>query len=522
MTFGIDARLNRLLARLPETDQERWLPHLEAVDLASGQVLYAAGQVPTHGYFPTTAVVSLVYTTQNGECDEVAAVGPEGVVGVSSFMGGRPTPATAIVQRAGQALRLQASTLKSEFERSTAVMQLMLEYSSALSVQVAQTAVCNCHHLLDQRIARRLLQGLDRQRDSNLVITHEQLAGLLGVRRESVTTELVKLQKAGVIRCSRGHVLVLDRQGLERTTCECYAVVKRQFDRVASGTAASGAAPVSPAIAPAPAAAAGDLATYLQEIRDQERADLARELHDELGSLLTGARLEVASLKARLGHGSSDILQRLKHLGETINSGISFSRRVVEGLHPSSLTKLGLNASLEILAREFGRINGIAMAISLEEVDLDEAAQLTVYRLVQEALNNTSKYARATGVSVVLRDCGSNVVITVRDNGEGFDTAALETSSHGLAGMQHRVLACGGQLTVSSSPGVGTLVAAVLQKAAHGGASLSCAPSQPLATYSPKQDQYAKPQRLARCQRRNGRRAAVDFATAQQASTNAH
>lgn len=212
----------------------------------------------------------------------------------------------------------------------------------------------------------------------------------------------------------------------------------------------------------APSAVPADLATYLQQMRDQERADLARELHDELGSLLTGAKLEVASLKICVGTGSSDIVQRLQHLGETINRGIAFSRRVVEGLHPSSLTNLGLTASLEILAREFQSSTGIAMGTDLEDVDLDEAAQLTVYRVVQESLNNTSKYAGATDARVVVLWCGSSAVITVRDNGMGFDTAAPGPASHGLAGMEHRVQSCGGQLTVSSAAGLGTLVTAVL------------------------------------------------------------
>lgn len=209
---------------------------------------------------------------------------------------------------------------------------------------------------------------------------------------------------------------------------------------------------------------AANLATYLQQMRDQERGDLARELHDELGSLLTGAKLEVASLKLRLDGASADIQARLKHLGETINSGISFSRRVVEGLHPSSLKNLGLRASLDILAREFGSTTGIAMTTELEDADLDAAAQLTVYRVAQESLNNTSKYAQATEARIVMLDCGGDVVVTVRDNGVGFEPAAVGTSSHGLAGMHHRVGACGGQLTVSSATGSGTLLVAVFPK----------------------------------------------------------
>jgi hypothetical protein len=216
--------------------------------------------------------------------------------------------------------------------------------------------------------------------------------------------------------------------------------------------------------APSPTQPPGNLATYLQQIRDQERGDLARELHDELGSLLTGAKLEVASLKLRLDGASDDVVARLKHLGETINSGIAFSRRVVEGLHPSSLKNLGLRASLDILAREFGSTTGIAMTTELEDADLDAAAQLTVYRVAQESLNNTSKYARATEARIVMLDCGGDVVVTVRDNGVGFEPAAVGTSSHGLAGMHHRVGTCGGQLTVSSATGQGTLLVAVIPK----------------------------------------------------------
>lgn len=220
------------------------------------------------------------------------------------------------------------------------------------------------------------------------------------------------------------------------------------------------------------------LATYLQEMRDQERGDLARELHDELGSLLTGAKLEVSSLKLRLDGAADDIQARLKHLGETINSGIAFSRRVVEGLHPSSLKNLGLRASLDILAREFGSTTGIATSTELEDADLDDAAQLTVYRVAQESLNNTSKYAQATEARIVMLDCGCDVMVTVRDNGVGFEPAAVGTSSHGLAGMHHRVGACGGQLTVSSATGRGTVLVAVFPKQ-RAAAAAEVAPAQP-------------------------------------------
>ena len=465
-----DPRTNRLLAALPDADWQRWLPHLEPVELALGQVLYEPGRVSRYAYFPTTAVVSLLYMTEDGECDEVAVVGREGIVGVSLFMsGGRPTPATAAVQRAGSGFRMLARTLNDEFERSAAVMHVLLGYSLALTVQLAQTALCNRHHTLDQRLARRLLQGLDRQQDSELATTQEQLAGLLGVRRESITVEAHKLQQAGVVRYSRGHIFVLDRLALERRACECYGVVKRECDRLVPREAALPAhlhanqphahqktQSLGEALAPPRHEGLADLATYLQQMREQERGDLARELHDELGALLTCAKLDVAGLKSRLTGASTDTEQRLQHLGEMITQGIAFSRRVVEGLHPSSLANLGLTASLDILARDFGKNSGIKTATHLEEADIDDATQLTVYRVVQESLNNASKYAQASDARIVLLDCGSDIVMTVRDNGKGFDTSALGTSSHGLAGMRHRVESCGGEFTVNSAPGGGT------------------------------------------------------------------
>jgi signal transduction histidine kinase len=255
--------------------------------------------------------------------------------------------------------------------------------------------------------------------------------------------------------------------------------------------------------APAPEYGAAAIATYLQRMREQERADLARELHDELGSLLTGAKLEVATLKLRLVGASSDIVDRLTHLGATLNTGIAFSRRVVEGLHPSSLANLGLVASLEILAREFRQRTGIAVATDLEQVDLDPAAQLTAYRFVQESLNNTSKYAGATDARIVLMNCGGDVMMTVCDNGAGFETAAVGTASHGLAGMQHRVGACGGQLTVNSAPGRGTLLVAVLpgrpaREAPRADPARSALPLQELAVAQLPAPATATAQRSAR------------------------
>jgi len=211
------------------------------------------------------------------------------------------------------------------------------------------------------------------------------------------------------------------------------------------------------------AAPANDLAAQLQRMRDQERGDLARELHDELGALLTCAKLDVASLTSRLAGSSGDVEQRLHHLGDTINRGIAFSRRVVEGLYPSALAHLGLAPALENLARDFARSTGIRMAFQLDEVHLDEQSQLAAYRVVQESLNNTSKHAAAHNAAIVLRDRGADIALTVRDDGKGFDTA-VETSRHGLAGMRHRVKACGGRFTLRSTPGRGTLVTVLLPK----------------------------------------------------------
>lgn len=215
------------------------------------------------------------------------------------------------------------------------------------------------------------------------------------------------------------------------------------------------------ALHPLQGTSVSELATHLQRMREEERADLARELHDELGALLTRAKLDVAGLKLRLDSAPAEVGARLQHLGDTINSGIAFSRRVVEGLHPSSLEHLGLAPALEILAREFQANTGIATSTDLQDVELDAEAQLTVYRLVQEALNNTSKYAAATSAWIALIDRGPDVLLAVRDNGAGFDMAT-RPSGHGLAGMHHRVKSCAGVLMVTSSPGHGTFIAAML------------------------------------------------------------
>jgi signal transduction histidine kinase len=210
-------------------------------------------------------------------------------------------------------------------------------------------------------------------------------------------------------------------------------------------------------------ASLAELATHLQNVREEERGHLARELHDELGALLTAAKLDVARLKSRLGPQTSpEVAQRLQHLTEALNSGIALKRRIIEDLRPSSLSNLGLSASLEILAREFSERSGIEITTSLEPVQLDEARQLTVYRLVQESLTNVGKYAEARQVEITLRNYGGHVEADIHDNGKGFDPTRMKPSTHGLAGMRHRVEAAGGKLTVRSAPGKGTRISAVL------------------------------------------------------------
>jgi signal transduction histidine kinase len=210
-------------------------------------------------------------------------------------------------------------------------------------------------------------------------------------------------------------------------------------------------------------ASLAELATHLQNVREEERGHLARELHDELGALLTAAKLDVARLKSRLGpQPSPEILQRLQHLTEALNSGIALKRRIIEDLRPSSLSNLGLNASLEILAREFSERSGVEVTTSLETVQLDEARQLTVYRLVQESLTNVGKYAEAKQIEISMRNYAGHVEVDIRDNGKGFDPSRVKPSTHGLAGMRHRVEAAGGKLAVASTPGRGTRISAVM------------------------------------------------------------
>jgi CRP-like cAMP-binding protein len=227
-----DPLTNQLLAALPEAEWLRWKTELEYVPLALGQVLYESGCTLKHVYFPTSAIVSLLYVMENGASAEIAVVGHEGVVGISLFMGGESTPSRAVVQSAGFGFRMKSIMIKEEFNHSGPVMHLLLRYTQALITQMAQTAVCNRHHSLDQQLCRWLLLSLDRLQDNELVMTQELIANMLGVRREGVTEAALKLQKMGLISYARGHITVLDRPGLEQRTCECYAVVKKEYDRL--------------------------------------------------------------------------------------------------------------------------------------------------------------------------------------------------------------------------------------------------------------------------------------------------
>jgi CRP-like cAMP-binding protein len=229
---SLDPRGNHLLAALPYAEWQRWRLHLEPVSLPLGKVLYESGSRLTHVYFPTTSIVSLLYVMEDGASAEIAIVGYEGVVGISLFMGGESTPSRAVVQSAGQGFRLRASMIQEEFSRVGSVMHLLLRYTQALITQMAQTAVCNRHHSLDQQLCRWLLLSLDRLPSSELMMTQELIANMLGVRREGVTAAAGHLQKAGLIQYRRGHIKVLDRHKLEKRVCECYAVVKKEYDRL--------------------------------------------------------------------------------------------------------------------------------------------------------------------------------------------------------------------------------------------------------------------------------------------------
>lgn len=232
MATAPEVKQNHLLAALPDAELQSWLPRLEAVELPLGLVLYESGRTLSHVYFPTTAIVSLLFVLEDGESAEIAVVGYEGVVGISLFMGGESTPSRAVVQSAGRGYRFSSRAIKEAFGRNGPVMHLMLRYTQALITQMAQTAVCNRHHTVDQQLCRWLLLSMDRLKGTELVMTQELIANMLGVRREGVTEAALKLQSAGLIKYSRGRIRVLDRPGLEQRTCECYAVVKKEYDRL--------------------------------------------------------------------------------------------------------------------------------------------------------------------------------------------------------------------------------------------------------------------------------------------------
>jgi CRP-like cAMP-binding protein len=223
---------NRLLAALPAVEFKRLRLHLELVPLLLGDVIYEAGRELDYVYFPSDSIVSLLYVMEDGASAEIAVVGHEGLVGIAVFMGGETTPSRAVVQSAGYAFRLKALMLKQEFNRSAPVQHLLLRYTQALITQMAQTAVCNRHHSVDQQLCRWLLLSLDRLPSNELTMTQELIANMLGVRREGVTEAAGKLQSAGLIHYSRGRISVLDRPGMEARACECYAVVKKEFDRL--------------------------------------------------------------------------------------------------------------------------------------------------------------------------------------------------------------------------------------------------------------------------------------------------
>jgi CRP-like cAMP-binding protein len=226
MTAASHPQDNHLVAALGPEAWRRWEPLLELTDLPLGMVLCESGGTMSHAYFPTTAIVSLLYVM------DVGVVGNEGLVGVALVMGGESTPSRAVVQSAGSGYRMRARAIQREFERSSDVLHLILRYTQALITQMAQTAVCNRHHALDQQLCRWLLMSLDRLQSDELVMTQELIANMLGVRREGVTEAALKLQAAGLIRYARGHIKVLDRAGLEKRACECYAVVRSEYERL--------------------------------------------------------------------------------------------------------------------------------------------------------------------------------------------------------------------------------------------------------------------------------------------------
>lgn len=237
-TAGAPPKENRLLGAMPHAEYQRLVASLERVQMPLGQALYESGGAQGYVYFPTSGIVSLLYVLADGATAEIAVAGSEGLVGIALFMGGETTPSRAVVQSAGEGYRLRASVLKKEFERGSSLQQLLLRYTQALITQMAQTAVCNRHHSVDQQLCRWLLLSLDRLPDNRLVMTQELIANMLGVRREGVTEAAGELQGEGLIEYSRGRITVLDRKRLEKRVCECYAVVKREYDRLLPARAA--------------------------------------------------------------------------------------------------------------------------------------------------------------------------------------------------------------------------------------------------------------------------------------------
>ncbi len=232
MIYATDPRANHLLAALPYVELRRLLPQLEWVAMPLNQVLHESGAAQNHVYFPTSAIVPLLYVTLDGESTEIAVIGNEGVVGTALLMGGGSSTTRAVVQSAGEGFRLKSQTMQEEFGRAGPVRDLLLRYTQALMTQMAQTAVCNRHHSLDQQLCRWLLLSLDRLQGNEVVMTQELIANMLGVRREGVTESARKLQKAGLISYTRGHIAVLDRAGIAKRACECYAVVKKEYNRL--------------------------------------------------------------------------------------------------------------------------------------------------------------------------------------------------------------------------------------------------------------------------------------------------
>ncbi|MDV6342615.1 Crp/Fnr family transcriptional regulator [Nitrosomonas sp. Is35] len=232
---------NHLLNSLTPEEYERISPYLELVEMPLGNVLYESGEKLHYVYFPIDCIISLLYVMENGSSAEIAVVGFEGAIGIAHFMGGKTMPNRAVVQSAGYSYRIRPNHFMQEFDRHGAMLHIMLKYTQAIITQMAQTAVCNRHHSVDQQLCRWLLLSLDRLSTNELVMTQELIANMLGVRREGVTEAAGKLQQAGLIQYSRGHITVLDRQGLEERVCECYQVVKKEFERLLPATKRQGA-----------------------------------------------------------------------------------------------------------------------------------------------------------------------------------------------------------------------------------------------------------------------------------------